>query len=263
MDLSFSPEEEAFRARVQKFLTKICRPDGAARLPSAGMTKLDFLRDWQRRLYENGFLGMAWPKEYGGQGASQIELAIFNEEAARVRAPGADQRIGLDLAGPTIMAHGTEEQKKRFLPKILIVRRDLVPGLLRTQRRLGPRLAAHPRRTRGRRVHRQRPEVLDHDGACRGLVHPDGPHRSRRAQASRNQLPAGRYEDPGRHGQAVAPDDRRARSSTRYSSTTSACRAPICSGELNERMARRRDHADERTGNLRVRECDALSHHLR
>ena len=78
-----------------------------------------FLKDWQRRLFANGFLGMAWPKAYGGQGASQVEMAIFNEEVARFRAPGPLNVLGLSMAGPTIITHGSEEQKKRFLSKIL------------------------------------------------------------------------------------------------------------------------------------------------
>ena len=75
--------------------------------------------NWQRRLYENGFIGLAWPKEYGGQEASQIEQAIFNEEMARFRAPAPLNLTGLSLVGPTLMAHGTEQQKQRFLPAIL------------------------------------------------------------------------------------------------------------------------------------------------
>jgi alkylation response protein AidB-like acyl-CoA dehydrogenase len=62
---------------------------------------------------------MSWPREYGGQSASQVEMAIFNEEVARVRAPGPLNVLGLSLAGPTIITHGTDEQKKRFLSKIL------------------------------------------------------------------------------------------------------------------------------------------------
>jgi alkylation response protein AidB-like acyl-CoA dehydrogenase len=120
MDLSFSPEEERFREKVQKFLQANLPPGwgkGGGRPP--GITQLEFLKDWQRRLYENGFLGMAWPKEYGGQGASQVEMAIYNQEVARFRAPGPLNVLGLTMAGPTIITHGTDEQKKRFLAKIL------------------------------------------------------------------------------------------------------------------------------------------------
>jgi len=120
MDLSFSPEQEEFRARVQGFLRDNLPPGwGQAGFRPEGMSMTDFLRDWQRRLYEGGFLGMAWPKEFGGQGASQIEMAIFNEEVARVRAPAPLNVLGLTMAAPTIITYGTDEQKKRYLSKIL------------------------------------------------------------------------------------------------------------------------------------------------
>jgi alkylation response protein AidB-like acyl-CoA dehydrogenase len=120
MDLSFSSAEERFRERVQQFLRENLPPGwgkGAGR--PAGMSQVEFLKDWQRRLYDNGFLGMAWPKEYGGQGASQVDMAVFNEEVARFRAPGPLNVLGLSMAGPTIITHGTEEQKKHYLPRIL------------------------------------------------------------------------------------------------------------------------------------------------
>ena len=120
MDLNFSPEQEQFRAKVQAFLRDNLPPGwGKAGFRPEGMSMTDFLRDWQRRLYEGGFLGMAWPKEFGGQGASQIEMAIFNEEVARVRAPAPLNVLGLTMAAPTIITYGTDEQKKRYLSKIL------------------------------------------------------------------------------------------------------------------------------------------------
>ena len=121
MDLSFTEEEERYRQRVRSFMQENL-PEGWGKpgyKQPAGDAATEFQRDWTRRLHRAGFLGMAWPREYGGQGASQIELAIFNEEAARFRAPNPINGVGLILAGPTIMAHGTEEQKKRYLPKIL------------------------------------------------------------------------------------------------------------------------------------------------
>jgi alkylation response protein AidB-like acyl-CoA dehydrogenase len=114
MDLSFSPEQEKFRAKVQKFLAENLPPGwGKAGFRPEGMSMIEFMRDWQRRLYEGGFLGMAWPKEFGGQGASQIEMAIFNEEVARVRAPAPLNVLGLTMAAPTIITYGTDE---RFRP---------------------------------------------------------------------------------------------------------------------------------------------------
>ncbi|HZY58611.1 MAG TPA: acyl-CoA dehydrogenase [Candidatus Binataceae bacterium] len=121
MDFSFSAEEERFRERVRAFL-KSSLPEGSGEegfRRDKETSRLEFLRDWQRRLYEDGFVGMAWPREYGGQGSSQIEQAIFNEEMARFRAPPPLDRVGLSLVGPTLIAHGNEAQKKRFLPKIL------------------------------------------------------------------------------------------------------------------------------------------------
>jgi alkylation response protein AidB-like acyl-CoA dehydrogenase len=120
MDLNFSPEQEEFRAKVQAFLREnLPRGWGQAGFRPERMSMTEFLRDWQRRLYEGGFLGMAWPKEFGGQGASQIEMAIFNEEIARVRAPAPLNVLGLTMAAPTIITYGTDEQKRRYLPKIL------------------------------------------------------------------------------------------------------------------------------------------------
>ena len=121
MDFGFSEEEERFRERVRTFL-KNSLPKGWGEegfRPPNDNSRLVILRDWQRRLFENGFTGMAWPREYGGQGASQIEQAIFNEEMTRFRAPPPLNPVGMSLVGPTLMAHGSEVQKKRFLPRIL------------------------------------------------------------------------------------------------------------------------------------------------
>jgi alkylation response protein AidB-like acyl-CoA dehydrogenase len=121
MDLSFTEEEERFRARVRAFL-KENLPAGwgtpGYELPR-GSALVELLRDWQRRMLKHGFVAMAWPKEYGGQGASAVEMAIFNEECARVRAPGALNSLAISQIGPTLIQHGTEAQKKRFLPAIV------------------------------------------------------------------------------------------------------------------------------------------------
>jgi len=120
MDLNYGPEDERFRVRVKSFLeSNLPKGWGSTDFGAMGRDEVEFLRDWQRKLYQNGFLGMSWPKEYGGQGASAIEMAIFNEEMAKVRAPSPLNVLGLSLAGPTIIAHGTPEQKSRHLSKIL------------------------------------------------------------------------------------------------------------------------------------------------
>ena len=104
MDLSFTEQEERYRKRVREFL-KENLPQGwgtpGYELPR-GEAPVEMLRDWQRRMLKHGFVAMAWPKEYGGQGASAVEMAIFNEECARVRAPGALNSLAISQVGPTI-----------------------------------------------------------------------------------------------------------------------------------------------------------------
>ena len=78
-----------------------------------------FTRWWHKKLFDAGYVGIAWPKEYGGRGATIMEQVIFNEEMAKHHAPTGVGGLGIGWAGPTIMAAGSEEQKKRFLPKIL------------------------------------------------------------------------------------------------------------------------------------------------
>jgi alkylation response protein AidB-like acyl-CoA dehydrogenase len=121
MDFSFSAEEERFRLELREWLKNNLPPGwgtSAFKMPK-GEERIEFLRNWQRQLYQGGYLGLSWPKEYGGRGASMIELAVFNEEMAKAEAPGPLNVLGLSMAGPTIIVHGTEEQKKRYLPKIL------------------------------------------------------------------------------------------------------------------------------------------------
>src|SRR5215831_13381505 len=121
MDLSYSEKEEAFREKVREFLRTNLPPGRGSNssIGRSGAAEVEFLRDWQRKLYDHGLLGLEWPREYGGQGASLIEKAIFNEEMAKCRAPYPLNIIGLVNAGNTLIGHGTEAQKKRYLPKIL------------------------------------------------------------------------------------------------------------------------------------------------
>src|SRR5204863_3470368 len=95
----------AFRAKVREWLE--------------GNLPAEPGREWSRKLYDAGFVGLTWPEEYGGKSAPYSYQAIVLEEFARAEAPQHIGVIGLGMAGPTIMAHGTEEQKERYLPKIL------------------------------------------------------------------------------------------------------------------------------------------------
>lgn len=121
MDLSDTRGEAEFRTKARKWLEEN-KPKGIADRGFAlaiDEETIKLLTAWQRRLYEAGYLGLSWPVEYGGQGKTIIESAIFNEEMARVQAPAPLNELGLSMGAPTILEHGTEEQKKRFIRKIL------------------------------------------------------------------------------------------------------------------------------------------------
>jgi alkylation response protein AidB-like acyl-CoA dehydrogenase len=89
------------------------------RIAESGRGDEAVARQWSRKLFDAGYAGLTWPKEYGGAGAPYTYQAIFLEEAARAETPEHIGLIGIGMAGPTIMAHGTAEQKARYLPKIL------------------------------------------------------------------------------------------------------------------------------------------------
>jgi alkylation response protein AidB-like acyl-CoA dehydrogenase len=119
LDLHDSPDEAAFRARLRDWFAANL-PDGwADRDPTVGLEDVEFMRDWSRRLYEAGFAGITWPVEHGGLGLSPTYQGIYLEESARHDAPGHVGVIGLGMAGPTIMAWGSPEQKERYLRPLL------------------------------------------------------------------------------------------------------------------------------------------------
>ncbi|MCW3033284.1 MAG: acyl-CoA dehydrogenase [Solirubrobacterales bacterium] len=117
MDLTFSPQEIAFRDELRGWLAAN-QPD-AAPVDGGEDAQYQWRRDWQRRLYDAGWAAPAWPVEYGGRGASLTESAIYYEEIGRSRSPLAANTLGLLLGGPTLMVWGTDEQKERYLPPIL------------------------------------------------------------------------------------------------------------------------------------------------
>jgi alkylation response protein AidB-like acyl-CoA dehydrogenase len=118
MNLRDTPDEAAFRSELRSWLDENL-PD-ELRGHRGGEGRFEQLgREWSRKLAEAGYVGLTWPCEYGGGGAPYSHQAIFLEELARAEAPPHIGVIGLGMAGPTIMAHGTEQQKARYLPKIL------------------------------------------------------------------------------------------------------------------------------------------------
>jgi alkylation response protein AidB-like acyl-CoA dehydrogenase len=115
LDLTLSPSEEQFRDELRAWLGENHPGDE----PAGDEEAFDFRRGWQRELHEAGYAGLSWPEEYGGRGATLIEQAIFGEEMSRARAPQPANVLGLVMGGPVVIAHGSDEQKRRYLEPIL------------------------------------------------------------------------------------------------------------------------------------------------
>lgn len=112
MDLTYTEEEQAFRAQVAAWIASNAPPP-------QDRTNLAALRAWQKRLYAAGYLGAGWPPEHGGARLSPMQQAILNEELARANAPGPINAMALWWVGPAIIKYGTEAQQRRFLAPIL------------------------------------------------------------------------------------------------------------------------------------------------
>ena len=119
MDLKLTEEELAFRNELRAWLESNVPKDWNEWREKPLEESFPYLRAWQRKLYEAGWAAVSWPREYGGRSATLMQQAIFWEEMARAQAPPMPNALGLGLIGPTIIAHGTEAQKKRYIPKIL------------------------------------------------------------------------------------------------------------------------------------------------
>jgi alkylation response protein AidB-like acyl-CoA dehydrogenase len=121
MELSYSKEDEAFRKEVRNWLKhNLPKKDKSiSDLMPHDPERVKRAKEWQRKLYDAGYVAMGWPKEYGGQDADVMRQTIVNEEMVLARAPGLVGASGLGMLGPTLIQLGTEEQKRRYLPKIL------------------------------------------------------------------------------------------------------------------------------------------------
>jgi alkylation response protein AidB-like acyl-CoA dehydrogenase len=123
MDFEYAPEHEAFRKEFRGWLAAnlppdLCLDDPADDRVASDRETFERRRAWQKRMHAAGWVGIAWPAEHGGRGASIAERVIWDEEYARARAPVLPG-MGLNLVGPTIIHWGTDEQKRRYLPRIL------------------------------------------------------------------------------------------------------------------------------------------------
>ncbi|HWY19406.1 MAG TPA: acyl-CoA dehydrogenase family protein [Solirubrobacteraceae bacterium] len=122
MDLDDTPEQAAYRVEARAWLEQHVSEAPVLQGPGAIEDEDEIIaarRVWQGRLAEGGLAGVVWPKEYGGQGRGPIEQVICNQEIARAKVPGILDAIGVGMLGPTIIAHGDEEQKGRYLGPML------------------------------------------------------------------------------------------------------------------------------------------------
>ena len=123
MDFTLTPEQQSFRDEVRDWLKRnlprswVERLHGGSDIPRPDA--YEFLRQWQGKLNEAGFMGLTWPKESGGRGLTFMEEMILQQEMALAKAPPVLNILAVGMAGPTIIAYGTEEQKKRYPPKML------------------------------------------------------------------------------------------------------------------------------------------------
>jgi alkylation response protein AidB-like acyl-CoA dehydrogenase len=122
MDISFSNAQDAYRTKVRGWLSDNL-PDNwvqAGQWPTLSEEdEQKFLIDWERRLYFAGYSGIAWPKQFGGQGLDHFDELVVNEELGRSEAPESINTIGRELVAPIILSVGTEEQKRHYVPRIL------------------------------------------------------------------------------------------------------------------------------------------------
>jgi alkylation response protein AidB-like acyl-CoA dehydrogenase len=127
MDFKYSDEAEAFRQEFRSWLEASL----PARRDTGDVVEVgnDIVRtddndwksalEWHRKMNAGGWVGVSWPKAYGGRGATLEQMVVYNEEIARARVPGIVNGLAIMLVGPTLIHWGTEEQKQRFVPKIL------------------------------------------------------------------------------------------------------------------------------------------------
>lgn len=120
MEIDLGPQAAAFRDELRQWL-EANRPDGldgedARTLMALGSPAV---QEWTDTLHEAGYMCVSWPKEFGGRGLSGLEVAVLNEEFARAGVPRITRGMGESLVGPSIIVHGTDEQKAHFLPRII------------------------------------------------------------------------------------------------------------------------------------------------
>ena len=189
MDLNYTPRTSPSASK--------CAPGWQAHVPQEPPDARRTAGLAPQALRRRAIIGMGWPKEYGGAGRRPMEQAIVGEEMARVDAPAGVNGLGIGIVGPTIIHHGTEEQKQRYIKKILTA--EEIWCQLYSEPNSGSDLASLRTRAddRRRRLRRQRPEDLDQRRHDRRLGPPAGAHRPRRAEAPGHLLLPVDMQQPG------------------------------------------------------------------
>jgi alkylation response protein AidB-like acyl-CoA dehydrogenase len=118
MDFDLTPEERAFKDEVTTWL-KANQPDFGEGGDNAGRSAIDQRRAWQKKMFEAGYIGLNWPREHGGKGATLMEQLLFSEALIETGAASPVNVLALGMLGPTLISLGTDEQKGRYLPKML------------------------------------------------------------------------------------------------------------------------------------------------
>ena len=151
-------EDEEFAASFRAWL------DEHLRRPPAFVDLADEVawgREWQATLAADRWVGVHWPSSYGGRSATPVQVALYQSEYARAQAPQPVNRVGINLVGPTLLAHGTEDQRLRYLPRHPLGGGDLVSALQRARRRERPGVAVDAGHAGRRGLRGHRPQGLD------------------------------------------------------------------------------------------------------
>jgi alkylation response protein AidB-like acyl-CoA dehydrogenase len=121
MDFTYTPEQEAYRMEVQRWLEANQPPPLTAEEKERADENFlwERLKAWHKKLHAGGWAGITWPKEYGGRGATFVEQLIFQQELGRLKLPIGCNVLGVIITGPALMQWGTEAQKQRYLEKII------------------------------------------------------------------------------------------------------------------------------------------------
>ena len=198
--------DEEFRAKVREFFAAHYPPHLRFVLRRA---RLADMMDWYLTLSRHGWIAPNWPREYGGMGLDTGKMLILLEESERYGVSRVPDH-GIVQVGPIIMKYGQRRTKKILPAENTVGRAHLGPGLFGTQCRLGPGEPHDFGGARRHRLHRQRPENLDHARARLDAPLHAGAHEQGRQETGRHQLPADRREIAGHHHPAD-PEHRRSR----------------------------------------------------